>query len=362
MEKIPCSRWTRWQDWVALAAGAYAALGTNLDQDRPTPRPGPWWSWVSSPWWRCPCGRWTMPERPDLGVRPHAILGVLFFISPWVMQFTDLKSMSYTAWAVGVITFVVGMWATPREVQHRLHHASPRPLTADAPGRLPHGQRARRAAGAGNLVNPLSRTEETKSRRCMTTDVAASSTPPRGCSPRHGFDATADRPRSPTPARGPEGADLLLLPTQDRPAAHAPARNGSPDAPGCVTCDEVWRPPKATPPGHCFGMGRPDRAWANTGPWCCDTSSSARAAPTPRSGSTCAACGRPSWVSPRRSWIARSLGTSNPDCFSRPPTPLSPFMLDRANATRIGGAPPDLDGAARVIALALQPASWPPRS
>ena len=31
-------------------------------------------------------------------------------------------------------------------------------------------------------------------------------------------------------------------------------------------------------------------------------------------------------------------------------------MLDRANATRIGGTPPDLDGAARVIALALQPA------
>jgi hypothetical protein len=38
------------------------------------------------------------------------------------MQFTDLKAMSYTAWAIGAITFVVGMWATP-EVQHRLHHA-----------------------------------------------------------------------------------------------------------------------------------------------------------------------------------------------------------------------------------------------
>jgi AcrR family transcriptional regulator len=32
-------------------------------------------------------------------------------------------------------------------------------------------------------------------------------------------------------------------------------------------------------------------------------------------------------------------------------------MLDRANATRIGGALPDLKGAARVIALALQPAT-----
>jgi AcrR family transcriptional regulator len=32
-------------------------------------------------------------------------------------------------------------------------------------------------------------------------------------------------------------------------------------------------------------------------------------------------------------------------------------MLDRANATRNGGVPPNLDGAARVIALALQPAT-----
>ena len=25
-------QWTRWQDWVALAAGAYAPAGTDLDQ------------------------------------------------------------------------------------------------------------------------------------------------------------------------------------------------------------------------------------------------------------------------------------------------------------------------------------------
>ena len=31
-------------------------------------------------------------------------------------------------------------------------------------------------------------------------------------------------------------------------------------------------------------------------------------------------------------------------------------MLDRANATRIGGSLPDLEGAARVIGLAVQPA------
>jgi hypothetical protein len=38
------------------------------------------------------------------------------------MGFTDLNAMAYTAWAVGVINVVMGLWATP-EVQRRLHHA-----------------------------------------------------------------------------------------------------------------------------------------------------------------------------------------------------------------------------------------------
>jgi uncharacterized membrane protein (DUF4010 family) len=53
----------------------------------------------------------------------HAALGVLFFVAPWAMQFTDLNTMSYTAWAVGLVTFVMGVWALP-QVQERLHHAA----------------------------------------------------------------------------------------------------------------------------------------------------------------------------------------------------------------------------------------------
>lgn len=36
------------------------------------------------------------------------VLGVLFFISPWVLGFSDLRAMSWTAWIVGVVTFVIG--------------------------------------------------------------------------------------------------------------------------------------------------------------------------------------------------------------------------------------------------------------
>ena len=86
------------QDLIALAAGAYAIL--------------------------CPLWTTTMIVlgaitvvlaiaelvRPD--VMPieglTAAMGVLFFIAPWVMGFSDTRPMAWTAWIVGLITFVVG--------------------------------------------------------------------------------------------------------------------------------------------------------------------------------------------------------------------------------------------------------------
>src|SRR5690348_15939609 len=37
-----------------------------------------------------------------------AVMGVLFFIAPWVMGFSDLRAMSWTAWIAGVVTVVIG--------------------------------------------------------------------------------------------------------------------------------------------------------------------------------------------------------------------------------------------------------------
>jgi hypothetical protein len=49
--------------------------------------------------------------RPDLmsveGLM--AIMGILFFIAPWVMGFSDMRGMAWTAWVAGVITFAVGV-------------------------------------------------------------------------------------------------------------------------------------------------------------------------------------------------------------------------------------------------------------
>jgi SPW repeat-containing protein len=99
-------RWTHPQDFIPLIVGIYAML---------------------SPLWTATTDRATMTMivlgavtavlalvelvKPDMmsieGLT--ALMGVLFFISPWVMGFSDTRPMAWTAWIAGVITFAVGV-------------------------------------------------------------------------------------------------------------------------------------------------------------------------------------------------------------------------------------------------------------
>ena len=97
-------RWTHPQDFVALIAGIYAFL---------------------SPIWTTSTSKATTTMivlgiitallalvslvRADLLASEGltALLGVLFFISPWVMGFSGTHPMAWTAWIVGVVTFIV---------------------------------------------------------------------------------------------------------------------------------------------------------------------------------------------------------------------------------------------------------------
>jgi hypothetical protein len=99
-------RWSHPQDFIALIAGAYAVL---------------------SPLWTDTTNRATTTmivlgaitivvavadlARPDMMALEGltALMGVLFFISPWVMGFSDVRAMAWTAWIVGAVTFVVGV-------------------------------------------------------------------------------------------------------------------------------------------------------------------------------------------------------------------------------------------------------------
>ena len=98
-------RWNHPQDYLALIAGAYAAL---------------------SPWWTTTTDRATITMivlgaitavlalveivRPDMmsleGLT--ALMGALMIVAPWVMGFSGTKPISRTAWVVGAVVLLVG--------------------------------------------------------------------------------------------------------------------------------------------------------------------------------------------------------------------------------------------------------------
>jgi len=102
--------WTRWQNWANVVLGIILFIS-------------PWytvtWETGRSSW-----NAWIIGVAIVIvalvalaeAVRPVAswinvILGIWLFISPWVLGFTFLTGMAWTAWIIGVLVFVLALWA-----------------------------------------------------------------------------------------------------------------------------------------------------------------------------------------------------------------------------------------------------------
>ena len=112
-------QWTRWQDWVALAAGLCALLSPLVTETE-----------TSATWTMVVLGALLVLASAYSLYRPgdmdkfsegsHAVLGLLLFLSPWVMGFADLEGLAWTAWVAGAVTTVVGLLAMP-QIASRMH-------------------------------------------------------------------------------------------------------------------------------------------------------------------------------------------------------------------------------------------------
>lgn len=116
-------KWTRWEGWVVLVAGAYAALAAIWTDttDEAT------WTMVVLGAVTAAAALWSL-AMPDM-VWPewsHVVLGVLLFIAPWVMGFADLTAMAWTAWITGAVAAIAGGLVL-LEGSNKLHrmHAAP---------------------------------------------------------------------------------------------------------------------------------------------------------------------------------------------------------------------------------------------
>ena len=104
--------WTRLTDWATLVAGLYAALSPI---------------WISTTGERD--ARWALIVLGALlavtalcslalpGVVATewltVLFGVLLFVAPWVLTYTERTGASWTSWVVGAIAVVLGGFAVP---------------------------------------------------------------------------------------------------------------------------------------------------------------------------------------------------------------------------------------------------------
>lgn len=111
--------WTRWQDWVAVIAGAYLALS-------------PLWVEVDT------VGIWTMavvggvaalagllnlamPAISFIDEWVAAAIGAIAFVAPWLFQYSDQSAASWTSWIVGAVLAIVALWALPASMELHRH-------------------------------------------------------------------------------------------------------------------------------------------------------------------------------------------------------------------------------------------------
>ena len=110
MSEVSTRAWARPHDWAEVVIGVVAALSPL---------------WLSTD----TTAMWTMVVLGALialdglvslampgmvyGEGIQIALGVLFFIAPWVMGYTEFNGASWTSWIAGVLTVIAGAAAMP---------------------------------------------------------------------------------------------------------------------------------------------------------------------------------------------------------------------------------------------------------
>ncbi|MFK4297273.1 hypothetical protein ABH924_002423 [Arthrobacter sp. GAS37] len=116
-------KWTRWQDWVTVVAGLYAALSVI-------------WTMAagSSAALMVVFGallivsgviNLAMPGTPVMEW-VQAAFGALLFLSPWLGSYSTQAGVAWTSWITGLVALVVtAMAIKPSTEEHRHHMVSP---------------------------------------------------------------------------------------------------------------------------------------------------------------------------------------------------------------------------------------------
>ena len=102
--------WTRWQDWVSLVLGVLLFIspwvfGTSTNGS------SSWDAWIiGGIGFLLGIFALASVRTAYIAEGISLILGVLLFISPWVLGFAALSSAAWTAWVIGVLFVLANGW------------------------------------------------------------------------------------------------------------------------------------------------------------------------------------------------------------------------------------------------------------
>lgn len=106
----PARPWTRWQDWAEVVLGVVAVLSPLWLDTNDTVL----WTLIVLGALIALDGLLSLAIPGAVyGEAIQVVLGVLLFISPWGMGFTDLDGAMWTAFIIGALTVIAGAAALP---------------------------------------------------------------------------------------------------------------------------------------------------------------------------------------------------------------------------------------------------------
>jgi len=102
--------WTRWQDWAALVIGVLVALSPIVV----TTGTAALWTLIVLGVVLALTALWSLAQPGSVASEyVHGVVGVLLFIAPWVMGYSDLTGASWTSWIGGALAVIVAATALP---------------------------------------------------------------------------------------------------------------------------------------------------------------------------------------------------------------------------------------------------------
>jgi hypothetical protein len=101
--------WTRWQDWAIVVLGVILFI-TPWVFGTASVSSGPWDAWILGV-------VAVILGLLSLGLPRNIVtewitlvVGILLFISPWVLGFAAVAAAAWSAWIIGILLFVAAGW------------------------------------------------------------------------------------------------------------------------------------------------------------------------------------------------------------------------------------------------------------